>query len=47
MKKEVIIGIDGGGTHTRVAVSDLDGNILGFAKGGGVHPKKIKRLTKT
>lgn len=38
----MIIGIDGGGTHTRVAVSDLDGNILGFAKGGGVHPKKNK-----
>ena len=34
------MGIDGGGTFTRVAVADLDGNVLGFAKTEGAHPDK-------
>lgn len=46
MSREVIIGIDGGGTHTRVVVAGLDGNIIGFAKGGGVHPEKNKTPAK-
>jgi glucosamine kinase len=42
LSREVVIGIDGGGTHTRVVVADLEGKILGFAKGKGVHPGKNK-----
>lgn len=42
MSREVVIGIDGGGTHTRVIVADVAGNILGYAKGNGVHPEKNK-----
>ncbi|KOP68591.1 ATPase [Bacillus sp. FJAT-18019] len=34
MKQEVVIGIDGGGSQTRVMVSDLNGNILSYAVGG-------------
>jgi len=36
----MVIGIDGGGTYTRVVVADLKGNILGFAKSGRSHPGK-------
>lgn len=34
MVHEVVIGIDGGGSQTRVMVSDLSGHILSYAKGG-------------
>lgn len=34
MKEEVVIGIDGGGSNTRVMVSDLSGNVLAYAVGG-------------
>ncbi|KOR89123.1 N-acetylglucosamine kinase [Paenibacillus solani] len=34
MKEEVVIGIDGGGSNTRVMVSDLNGNVLAYAVGG-------------
>ncbi|RAR38987.1 N-acetylglucosamine kinase [Paenibacillus sp. MDMC362] len=34
MRHEVVIGIDGGGSQTRVMVSDLNGNILSYAVGG-------------
>lgn len=40
MSGQVVIGIDGGGTFTRVAVADLNGNVLGFAKNDGAHPDK-------
>lgn len=41
MNNEIVIGIDGGGTYTRVVVADLKGNILGYSKKkGGVHPGK-------
>jgi glucosamine kinase len=33
-----VIGIDGGGTHTRVACVDLDGHHLSSARGGGGSP---------
>lgn len=33
-----VIGIDGGGTHTRVACVDLDGHYLSSASGGGGSP---------
>jgi glucosamine kinase len=36
----IVLGIDGGGTYTRVAVADLKGNILGFSKKAGSHPNK-------
>ncbi|MGG3283903.1 N-acetylglucosamine kinase [Paenibacillus solani] len=34
MKDEVVIGIDGGGSHTRVMVCDLNGNVLAYTVGG-------------
>jgi glucosamine kinase len=34
------MGIDGGGTYTRVLVADMSGNILGFSKKAGSHPEK-------
>lgn len=33
-----VIGIDGGGTHTRVACVGLDGTLLSSARGGGASP---------
>ena len=33
-----VIGIDGGGTHTRVTCVDLDGHYLSSARGGGGSP---------
>lgn len=35
---EFVIGIDGGGTHTRVACVGLDGTRLSSARGGGASP---------
>ncbi|XEC94162.1 BadF/BadG/BcrA/BcrD ATPase family protein [Paenibacillus tarimensis] len=32
--KDIVIGIDGGGTHTRVMVSDLSGNVLAYVEKG-------------
>lgn len=32
--QDIVIGIDGGGTHTRVMVSDLQGNILSYLEKG-------------
>ncbi|GAB6930429.1 N-acetylglucosamine kinase [Paenibacillus sp. JCM 10914] len=34
MVHDVVIGVDGGGSQTRVMVSDLTGNILSYAVGG-------------
>lgn len=34
MKREIILGIDGGGTHTRVAAVDTCGNILSYTEKG-------------
>jgi glucosamine kinase len=31
---EVVIGIDGGGTHTRVIAADSEGNVLACSKKG-------------
>jgi len=36
----IIIGIDGGGTHTRALCADLTGHILAYAETGGAHPRK-------
>ncbi|MBH5319747.1 ATPase [Paenibacillus sp. GSMTC-2017] len=35
MNSSVVIGIDGGGTHTRVMVCDLEGNELAYVEGKG------------
>lgn len=32
---EIVIGIDGGGTHTRVMAVDLNGNVLSYIEKGG------------
>ncbi|WP_078502732.1 BadF/BadG/BcrA/BcrD ATPase family protein [Paenibacillus selenitireducens] len=34
MERDVVIGIDGGGTSTRVMICDLKGNELAYAEGG-------------
>ena len=36
----IVIGIDGGGTHTRVLCADLAGHILAYAETEGSHPRK-------
>lgn len=42
MGKDYVIGIDGGGTYTRVVIADLEGNVAGAFTGGGSHPGKNK-----
>ncbi len=37
---EIVLGIDGGGTHTRVVVADVSGRILATARAGGASPHK-------
>ncbi|WP_260612174.1 BadF/BadG/BcrA/BcrD ATPase family protein [Paenibacillus popilliae] len=34
MERNIVIGIDGGGTNTRVMICDLNGNELAYAEGG-------------
>ena len=36
-KNKIIIGADGGGTKTKLAVSDGEGNILGYCRCGGIN----------
>lgn len=38
MAQNVVIGIDGGGTNTRVLVVDLHGNALAYVESGGSNP---------
>lgn len=33
-RTDVVIGIDGGGTHTRVIAADIEGNVLAYCKKG-------------
>ncbi|WP_409272808.1 BadF/BadG/BcrA/BcrD ATPase family protein [Neobacillus sp. SCS-31] len=40
MNKGIVIGIDGGGTFTRVAIADMNGHLLAFSKKAGSHPEK-------
>ncbi|WP_213585342.1 N-acetylglucosamine kinase [Paenibacillus sp. J2TS4] len=40
MENTVVIGMDGGGTHTRVMVSDLQGQILSYVEHGGSSIRK-------
>ncbi|MEH7344341.1 BadF/BadG/BcrA/BcrD ATPase family protein [Bacillus sp. JJ1532] len=42
MNQQIVLGIDGGGTYTRVVVANLKGNILGFSRKAGSHPGKNK-----
>lgn len=32
MKNKVVMGLDGGGTHTRIAITDTDGNLLSYVE---------------
>jgi len=41
MEKKYVIGVDGGGTKTIVALADLKGKILKIAKTGPSHPRNI------
>ncbi|TFE24510.1 BadF/BadG/BcrA/BcrD ATPase family protein [Cohnella luojiensis] len=45
MSSEVVIGIDGGGTYTRVMVSDLDGNVLSYIERGSASIYKDEQAT--
>lgn len=38
--RSFVIGVDGGGTYTRVLCAALDGSVLAAAQGGGAHPEK-------
>ncbi|MGF7045542.1 glucosamine kinase [Paenibacillus sp. DS2015] len=38
MSDQVVIGIDGGGSHTRIVVADLRGTILSYVVKGGSNP---------
>ena len=40
MTQGIVLGIDGGGTYTRVVAADLEGRVLAFSKKGGAHPEK-------
>jgi len=40
LKKGIVLGLDGGGTYTRVVAADLKGKILAFSKHPGSHPRK-------
>ncbi|MGG3468777.1 BadF/BadG/BcrA/BcrD ATPase family protein [Neobacillus pocheonensis] len=40
MSQHIVLGIDGGGTYTRVAAADVKGKILAFSKYPGSHPGK-------
>lgn len=33
MERNIVVGIDGGGTNTRVMICDLNGNELAYAEG--------------
>lgn len=49
MKREYLMGIDGGGTKTQIAISDLNGNIVSEIRGSGtaivgIPEKKIMLL---
>jgi glucosamine kinase len=37
---QFVIGLDGGGTHTRALGADLDGNVLAYTQTGGSNPSK-------
>jgi glucosamine kinase len=32
MSRKVVLGMDGGGTHTRIAITDTDGNLLSYVE---------------
>lgn len=38
--EQVVIGVDGGGTYTRVLCTDLAGNVLARVQVGGANPSK-------
>jgi glucosamine kinase len=39
-ESNIVLGIDGGGTHTRVIAANIKGNILAYAEKGGSSPSK-------
>ncbi|MFP7298319.1 BadF/BadG/BcrA/BcrD ATPase family protein [Neobacillus niacini] len=46
MNQGIVLGIDGGGTYTRIVASDLFGTVLASAKKEGSHPGKNKNPEK-
>ncbi len=40
MAREIVVGIDGGGTHTRAVATDLAGHVLASAQTGSASPFK-------
>ena len=38
MSEQFVLGIDGGGSKTLVAVADAEGRLAGIARGAGVNP---------
>ncbi|CAM3824855.1 BadF/BadG/BcrA/BcrD ATPase family protein [Marinicrinis lubricantis] len=37
-QKKIVIGMDGGGSQTRAAAADLEGNIIAYVEAGGANP---------
>ena len=46
MRKSFVIGLEGGGTTTRVMVSDLQGNVMAYKESGSAHPNKDPQAKK-
>lgn len=40
MNKSIVIGIDGGGTYTRIMAADTDGRVVAYAEHGCCNPNK-------
>lgn len=38
MAGRIVIGVDGGGTHTRAMAVGLDGYVLSYVQSGGANP---------
>jgi N-acetylglucosamine kinase-like BadF-type ATPase len=38
MTARVVLGVDGGGTHTRAMIANIDGQFLAYAETGGSNP---------
>src|SRR5690242_16709096 len=43
MTARVVVGMDGGGTHTRAMIADLEGKVLAYAETGGSNPSHHPR----
>jgi glucosamine kinase len=45
--KKIVVGLDGGGTYTRVLCADLEGRALAYIQAGGANPRKNAEAEQT